>query len=106
MRIYISGPITGHEEDYITRFEAAEKQLLEQYPDAELINPAKIMEHMGDHAKLTHQNYMDLSLTLMDMCSHIYLMDGWMDSRGCGIELEYAFETDKGILCDPEDLKT
>lgn len=105
MRIYLSGPITGREEDYIERFAAAQKEALEKHPGAELINPAKVMQHMGDHAQLTHQNYMDVSLTLMDMCTHVWLMDGWQDSAGCGAEVMYALETGKEILYDPEDFR-
>ena len=38
MRIYISGPITNVL-DYKEKFERAEQDLKEKYPDSEIINP-------------------------------------------------------------------
>ena len=37
---------------------------------------------------------------------HVWLMDGWQDSEGCGTEVEYAMETGKEVLYDPEDFRT
>ncbi len=100
MRIYLSGPITGHEDDYMERFDAAEARVLREHPGTEVINPARISRHLADHATPTHDDYMAVSLVLLDMCTHIYLMDGWISSKGCRMEVEEAFRKDITLLVE------
>ena len=38
-----------------------------------------------------YEEYMKVSLVLLDMCDAIYLLEGWQDSRGANREYGYAF---------------
>lgn len=98
IRSYLSAPITGHEDDYMERFDAAETRVLQEHPNAEVINPARIQEHLADHATPTHADYMAVSMALLQMCTHIYLMEGWIDSKGCRMEFEEASRKDMRLL--------
>ena len=85
IKIYISGAITGTE-DYLERFEAAEKKLTEA--GYSVINPAKINSFLP--VDTTHKQYMDMSLTMLSMCNHIYMLKGWEESPGANQEYGYA----------------
>ena len=93
-RIYVSGPITGIG-DHMSNFESAVSYLKMMHPTAEIINPAEILDSMGKDANLTHNDYMKIALELLKLCSHIFLMEGWMYSKGC--REEYALANKLGI---------
>lgn len=76
-RIYISGAITGTV-NYLERFAEAEK-LLEK-KGYTVINPAKINAQLP--LSTTYEEYMSVSLYLMDMCSVMYQLNGWENSKG------------------------
>ena len=94
MRVYLSGPITGHEETAPERFSAAE-DLFSDFGE-EVINPWKIAEAIG--AKLTHEEYMRIDFFLLYLCDAIYLLDGWQDSAGCRREMEEAQRRNMGVF--------
>lgn len=87
MKIYISGPITG-KIGYMERFEEVEKKLMAA--GLVPINPAKVNGQLPEG--LSHSEYMKTSLAMLDMCEAVYMLDGWQESKGCGIEFEYAYE--------------
>lgn len=89
MRVYISGPITGHEEDAKERFRKTADYVM-NIMDAETINPELIGRAAAENADLDHEEYMEIAFTLLRMCDAIYLMPGWEDSRGCQMEKVYA----------------
>jgi hypothetical protein len=93
MRIYISGPVTGTE-DYMARFQAAEHKLEEK--GYTVINPAKVNAELPD--TLAHNEYMVVSLAMMELCDAVYMMDGWQESKGCSIEFEHAFNNGLAIV--------
>lgn len=96
MRVYISGPITGTE-DYKQRFRAAELELKERKYIP--INPAKVNATLP--AKHTsHEEYMQISFCLLDMCDAIYLMSGWQRSTGSCMEYGYALAKGKTIYLE------
>ncbi len=76
IKIYISGPVTGTE-DYLERFGAAEEEL--KKAGYSVINPAKINSFLP--ADTTYKQYMDMSITMLSMCSHIYMLKGWEESH-------------------------
>lgn len=84
-RIYISGPITGTK-DYMQRFEKAEKELTEK--GYSVINPAKINAMLPQDA--TWEEYIKVSLTLLSICTGVYMMPGWRESRGAVLEFMQA----------------
>ena len=85
MRVYISGPITGHE-DYMEKFRKAAKRLEEQ--DYSVMNPAAVDTELP--CDLTYEEHMYLDVTMLAMCDAIYMMKGWQESRGANREYGYA----------------
>ena len=91
MRIYISGPITGREEDARNRFRQAEEEIVRKYgTNVEMINPYEVGSAMDTNAALKHHEYMHISFALIDLCDAVYFMDGWEESNGCMQEWIYA----------------
>ena len=80
-RVYISGPITGTD-DYMERFINAEKELEAQ--GFGVINPAKVNAQ--------------LSMLMLNMCTHIYMLKGWEKSAGANREFGYALAKDMIIM--------
>ncbi|MDD3138926.1 MAG: DUF4406 domain-containing protein [Lachnospiraceae bacterium] len=85
MRIYISGKITGTT-DYMQRFQKAQEYL--ESSGYSVVNPARINAEMPKDT--TWQQYMAVSLTLLETCEAIYMIDGWKDSEGARTEYNYA----------------
>lgn len=84
-RVYISGKITGTT-DFMQRFDAAEERLkAEGYA---VLNPAKANSYMPEDT--TWEEYMKVSLTLLQMADAIYMLDGWEDSKGARQEYNMA----------------
>ncbi len=97
-RIYISGAITGTD-DYMERFAKAQKELEEQ--GYYVINPALINSNMPKDT--TYEEYMEMSLTMLDMADSIYMMKGWEKSCGANREYGYALAKDKIIMFEREE---
>lgn len=93
MTIYISGRITGYD-DYEKTFKEAKEMLLDDYPEAEIINPAEVVlpEICG------WSDYMAICLRLLDKATHIYMLDNWVQSKGACMEHLYALENDIKVL--------
>ena len=83
LKIYISGKITGTT-DYIQRFESAEKALSKYI----VINPAKVNAQLPKET--VWEEYMKMSMCMLKMCNAIYMLKGWEDSKGAGLEYEFA----------------
>ena len=90
MRIYISGKVTGDEDNAKTRFDDAVQYLQKRYPEAEIVNPLEVNSGFGKYAKPSHAEYMKISFALLDMCNGIYMIEGWEDSKGANQEYGYA----------------
>lgn len=85
MRVYISGAITGTD-DYMERFAEAEKIISSRGHIP--VNPAKVLSSLPNTT--TYREYIKLSLDMLQMCSGIYMLDGWQQSRGAKLEHQYA----------------
>lgn len=92
-RIYISGPITGTN-DYLERFAKVQQELTEQ--GYSVINPAAVNSMLPKDTG--YEEYMKMSLAMLDMCSSIYMMKGWERSRGANREYGYALAKNKIIM--------
>lgn len=103
-RIYISGQITGTD-DFMERFAKAQKELEEQ--GYSVINPALINSNMPSDT--TYEEYMRVSLLLLDMADAIYMLKGWENSPGACREHAIAMFRKKRIIYEdrvqPPDYK-
>lgn len=80
-KIYISGPITGTS-DYMERFARAEQFLYER--GYSVINPAKVNDQLP--IETSYNEYIKMSLTMLDMADAIYMLYGWENSLGSKAE--------------------
>ena len=84
-RIYISGPISGHEIIERRRsFKIVEKFLEDQ--GYKVINP---MEN-GLPAEATTHEHMKRDIELLMTCDMIFMMRKWTHSKGCKVEFDVA----------------
>ena len=95
MKVYISGAITGTT-DYMTRFNNAQKHL--ERLGYEVVNPALINSNLP--TSTTWEEYMRVSLVLLNMCDSIYMLPGWQKSRGAKLEYKHAKDWKMSILED------
>ena len=91
MKIYISGSITGTE-DYMERFEKAEKKLTEQ--GYSVVNPAKVNAQLPEDT--SYEEYMKMCFCMLDMCDSIYMIKGW--EKSCGANREYGYAMAKDMI--------
>jgi hypothetical protein len=93
MRVYISGAITGTD-DHMERFAKVEKYL--KSAGYSVINPAKVNAQMPEDT--TYEEYIKMSITMLDMCDAIFLLTGWQCSRGARFERKYASLMEKKTM--------
>lgn len=85
MKVYISGPITGTS-DYMERFKDAQNYL--ESKGFTVINPALVNSNLPKDT--TWEEYMRVSLVLLEQCDAIYQLKGWEQSRGACVEKRHA----------------
>ena len=95
MKIYISGAISGTD-DYMERFAKAEKELTEQ--GYSVVNPAKVNAQLPEDT--IYEEYMKMSILMLDMCDSVYMLKGWEKSCGANREYGYAIAEDKTIFIE------
>lgn len=93
-KIYISGAITGIN-NYMERFNMAEEQLKSQ--GFSVINPARVNAALPEDTT-TYEEYMKMSMTMLEMCQYIYMLKGWEKSLGANREYGYALASDMTII--------
>lgn len=86
-RIYISGPISGH--DIVERRKAfKEVEWMLQAQGYEPVNPvAEADNHPED---VTTHEHMKRDIELIMTCDYIYMMRRWTHSKGCKVEFDVA----------------
>lgn len=84
IRIYISGPIRGHE-DYKERFADAAAAI--KGAGYTYINPALVSLVIPDESD---DWYLDVDETLITICDAIVFLPGWENSLGCNREASAA----------------
>jgi len=72
MRIYLSGRISGTE-DYLERFEKAERKLKSRGWTCDVINPARICSMLP--RDMSHSEYMLVCIAMLSVCDAIYIID-------------------------------
>lgn len=80
-RIYISGKITGIEEEASELFNKAEKVLI--WEGKNPINPMKLNHQKHDGS---WHSYMKTDIKALCDCDEIFMLTNWTDSKGAIIE--------------------
>lgn len=91
--IYISLPISGHEDTYEQRLDDAVAYVKEMYPEYEyIITPKEIAERLEDMLpmKPTYKEYLIAEIKEISLCDAIFICRGWRDSKGCLVERAFA----------------
>lgn len=84
MKIYISGPMTGHADFNYPTFEAAADRL--RAAGHEPVSPTAI----GQRDDWDWWRYMDAAIDMQRGCDAIYMLPGWRESRGATVEWHVA----------------
>lgn len=85
-KIYLSGKITGMENEAHYVFQNAEENLQKLYPDSEIINPMKLNHN---HNK-KWESYMKVCIIELCQSDMIVMLPNWQDSKGATLELDLA----------------
>lgn len=100
--IYISLPITGQEETYEARLNAAVEYVKAKYPEYEwIVTPKEVAEELERYYKIGYRktpSYKDYLLNDIEKIAHcdaIFMCCLWSQSHGC--QAEYAFASAIGI---------
>lgn len=105
MKVFISGPVSGHF-DYKYKFNEAENKL--KSLGYEVVNPAKILDFDSnlESDKESHLLKYDIMMNncyeLIDECDSIYHIEGWRKSEGCLAEHRYAQLRGKNMLYEEQ----
>jgi hypothetical protein len=94
-KIYISGRISGIENEAEKLFNEAEIYLKKEYPKAEIFNPMKEFPFVKGK---TWEQYMIDDIKLLFNCTTIFMLTNWNYSRGARIEHNIAINTGKRII--------
>lgn len=95
MTIYLSGQISG-DDNYFLRFLSYELKLKKDYPDCEVINPAKVGQTYPK--SFTYAQFISHDLMLLDSSDAIAQIPGWKKSTGACIEFGYAVAKGKKVI--------
>ena len=87
-RVYISGKITGTT-DFMERFARAEEKLKSE--GYAVLNPAYANSYMPEDS--TWEEYMKVSMVLLQMADAIYMLNGWEDSKGAKQEYKTSINS-------------
>jgi len=86
-RIYIAGPMTGHEDHNFPAFHAAADRF--RQAGWEVANPA---ENFGGRTDLPRETYLRADVALLSRCDAMAMLPGWERSHGATLEVVLAVE--------------
>lgn len=104
MKVYLSLPISGYEEQERWQYAARTSALLTiAHEDWEVINPFHVasrlekqkMDEAGHIVKPTYEEYMSADLQALSECELALFCPGWHGSTGCRREMKECWS--KGI---------
>lgn len=98
--IYISLPITGQEETYEARLNAAVAYVKEKYPEYKrIVTPKEVADRLDELFegldKPSYKVYLFNDIEAICFCDAIFMCRLWSQSHGC--QAEYAFASAIGI---------
>jgi hypothetical protein len=97
MKLYLSGPITGHSE-YLKEFEEWEGWLKNQGYD--VFNPALLGEGLPDW-----HSYLKRDIPYLVDCDGVFAIPGWEGSKGAQLEIDLARRLELKCFTVNEDYK-
>lgn len=100
--IYLSGKISGLEDDAIILFLRAKWELIEKHGSANInvINPIDTKPLFGIKQ---YWFFMITDIIALLKCDAVYFLNNWTDSRGAKIEMRIALMFKKRILMQPHN---
>ena len=87
--IYIAHPFQGNPEN-VQKVEQIILQLIKLYPDCTFYSPLHATGFY--YFTKTYKEGMKDCTEMLNRCDELWLCDGWEESRGCGIEHDFAKE--------------
>lgn len=99
-KVYVSGPITGREREAVL-YAFNDVRCFLEIMGFEVVLP---IENKLP-AEASHERHMRCDFGLLLYCDYIYLMEGWMESRGCVAELLVAKSAGIKVLHNEEERK-
>lgn len=107
LRIFLSGPMTGHENFNFDKFNFIEN-VLKQY-GVDVVNPVHICKKYKKEHVLNDKAVFDKMVTEQQeaekTCNAIMLLHGWQNSKGVKLELKTAANLDFKFFLDSDVLK-
>ena len=90
--IYISLPISGHEDTYEQRLDDAVNYVKEKHPECYIITPNDVAERLEDYQpmKPTYKDYLLADMEAISRCDAILMCHNWFESKGCSAERAFA----------------
>lgn len=92
--IYISLPITGHEDTYDKRLDEAVEYVKEMYPEYDrIITPKYVADGLNERLDPiipAYKDYLYENIGVLTVCDAIFMCRGWSDSDGCYAEWAFA----------------
>lgn len=89
--VFLSGPITG-DKNYYSRFKQYERILVRN--GYTVLNPAIL----PNSDELSHDDYMKITLAMLEVSDIVLMLRGWEQSKGAVIEESRARDLDKKII--------
>lgn len=93
--VYISGPMSRKTHWNFPKFFGVEASLRNSY-GCKVLNPSK------HEPGLTWHQYMIMDKAMVEVCTHILMLDGWEHSTGARVEKEWAEEWGKAVVYESE----
>jgi hypothetical protein len=98
--VYIAGPMTGKPNYNFQAFNEAESYLHNTYA-CRVCNPASfgalVLRHAGN-TLLANDIAIDITMEALKLCTKLYLLNGWEESRGAIREVDYAIKNNMQII--------
>ena len=92
--IYISLPISGHEDTYEQRLDEAVEYVKEKYPEYDrIITPEYVANGLNERCSPiipSYKDYLAEDIDVLTVCDAIFMCRGWENSKGCKAELAFA----------------
>ena len=99
-KVYVSGPITGREREAVL-YAFNDVRCFLEIMGFEVVLPIE----NGLPADASHEAHMRRDFGLLLGCDYIYLLEGWMESKGCVAEMFVAKSAGIKVLHNEEERK-